>query len=56
MIKNFKVFFVLPFLFLIFLSCTSTSSEDNNSKLKIVSSLNPNYNLVKYIAQDKVEN
>lgn len=56
MVKNFKVFFVVPFLFLIFLSCTSSTSAEGNSKLKIVSSLNPNYNLVKYIAQDKVEN
>lgn len=51
--KSFKNYFILFFSILLFLSCTSSK---DSGKLKIVSSLNPNYNLVKYIAQDKVEN
>ncbi len=51
--KKIKNYFILSFLLLVFLSCTSNK---DSGKLKIVSSLNPNYNLVKYIAQDKVDN
>ncbi len=43
-------FFVISFLFLV--SCTSSK---NNEGISVVTTTNPNYNLVKYIAQDKVD-
>ena len=45
-----KIFLLLGFLFLT--SCTSTTVK--NDTINIVTTTNPNQNLVKYIAQDKV--
>ena len=36
---------------LLFVSCTSQIEKEG---ISVVTSLNPNYNLIKYIAQDKV--
>lgn len=43
------IFFVFGFLFL-----TSCTTSKKNGNLNVVTSLNPNMNLIKYIAQDKI--
>lgn len=48
--KLIRGFFVISFLFLV--SCTSSK---NNGGISVVTTSNPNYNLVKYIAQGKVD-
>lgn len=42
---------ILGFGILLFVSCTSQTAKEG---VNVVTSLNPNYNLIKYIAQDKV--
>lgn len=42
---------ILGFGILLFVSCTSQTVKEG---VNVVTSLNPNYNLIKYIAQDKV--
>ena len=47
--KFYSIFLILSLLFL-----TSCASGKGNDTLNVVTTSNPNYNLVKYIAQDKV--